>query len=107
MPCAFHLEHADRLAARQQLEGRRVVERQRGEVDRRRPRRRISSTALSQHGQGLQAQEVELDQARLLDPLHVELGDRQRRARVAVERHQLVSGRSPMTMPAAWVEAWR
>ena len=27
--------------------------------------------------------------------------------RVAVERHELLSGRSPMTTPAAWVEAWR
>ena len=43
-----------------------------------------------EHGQRRQAQEVELDQARLLDVLHVELGGRHQRARVAVERHQLV-----------------
>ena len=39
--------------------------------------------------QGLQAEEVELHQARLLDPLHVVLGRGHVRARVAVERHQL------------------
>ena len=45
---------------------------------------------LLQHRERLQAEEVELYQPRLLDPLHVELRDRQRRARIAVERHQLV-----------------
>ena len=40
-------------------------------------------------GQRLQAQEVELHQAGALDPLHVELGGRQVRARIAVERRQL------------------
>ena len=43
-----------------------------------------------QHRQGLEAQEVELHQAGLLDELHVELGDRHVGARVAVERHQLL-----------------
>ena len=43
-----------------------------------------------EHGQRLQAEEVELDQPRLLDPFHVELGDLHARARVAVERHQPV-----------------
>ena len=43
-----------------------------------------------EHRQRLQAEEVELHQPRLLDPLHVELRDRQRRARIAVERHQLI-----------------
>ena len=42
-----------------------------------------------EHGQRLQAEEVELHQPRLLDPFHVELGDRHVRARIAVERHQL------------------
>ncbi len=37
----------------------------------------------------LQAEEVEFHQARLLDPFHVELGDRHVGLRVAVERHQL------------------
>ena len=42
-----------------------------------------------QHRQGLQAEEVEFDQARLLDPLHVELGDRHVGLRIAIQRHQL------------------
>ena len=41
-----------------------------------------------QHGQRLQAEEVELHQARLLDPFHVELGHRHVGFRIAVERHQ-------------------
>ncbi len=53
------------------------------------PRRCSSFTAVSQHGQRLQAEEVELHQPRLLDPFHVELGDRHVGFRIAVERHQL------------------
>ena len=44
----------------------------------------------AQHGQGLQAEEVELHEARLLDPFHVELGHPHAGLRVAVERHQLL-----------------
>ena len=54
------------------------------------PRAFSSSTARCEHGQRLQAEEVELHQAGLLDPFHVELGRRQVGARIAVERHQLV-----------------
>ena len=39
-----------------------------------------------QHGQRLQAQKVELHEARRLNPFHVELRDRHFRARIAVER---------------------
>ena len=53
------------------------------------PRRRTSFDRLVEHGQRLQAEEVELHQPRLLHPFHVELGDRHVRARIAVERHQL------------------
>ncbi len=85
----FQLEDADRLGAAEQLEGRLVVERQL-----RQPQGRalLVHEALGelQHGQRGQAQEVELDQPRLLDVLHVELGDRHVGARVAVQRHQLV-----------------
>ena len=45
---------------------------------------------LAQHRQGLEAEEVELHQPRRLDIFHVELGDRHVRARIAVERDQLV-----------------
>ena len=61
-----------------------------------------------EHGQRLQAEKVELHQPGLLDPFHVELGHRhvgaRDRDRAAPVRS---SGRSPITMPAAWVEAWR
>ena len=42
-----------------------------------------------EHGQRLQAEEVELHQPGLLDIFHVELGDRHVGARIAVHRHQL------------------
>ena len=85
----FHLEHADRFAARQHGESRRIVEGDRHQVQ-------IDVPAVEElhgmleHRQRLQAQKVELHQSRLLDPLHVELGDRERRARIAVERHQFL-----------------
>ena len=84
----FHLEHADHFAARHHLVGRPVVERQ---------LRKIDLDALAgnqvhrrlQHGQRLEAEEVELHQSRLLHPFHVELGDRHVGARIAIHRHQL------------------
>ena len=103
---AFHLEHADRLAARQLLVAFGVVERQVGKID-------VDAAAAHQlcgdveHRERLQAQEVELHQARGLDPFHVELGHLHVGFRIAVERHQFRQRRSPMTMPAACVEAWR
>ena len=84
---AFHLEHADRLAASEHREGLRVVERDRAEVDRDAAARDEVHRAL-QRRQRLEAEEVELDQSRRLDPLHVELGRRHRSLRVAIERHQ-------------------
>ncbi|VCU09306.1 hypothetical protein RHODGE_RHODGE_02480 [Rhodoplanes serenus] len=86
---AFHLEHADRLAARQHVVGLLVVDRDVGEID-------VDATPPQQlhggveGGQRLQAEEVELHEARLLHPFHVELGDRHVGLRVAIERHQLV-----------------
>ena len=85
----FQLEHAGGLAAAQQLEGRLVVERQLRQLER---RAALLDQALGQRQQRErgQAEKVELDQARLLDVLHVELGHRHVGARIAVERHQLV-----------------
>ena len=83
---AFQLEHADRFGARQQVIGLGVVERDGGEID-------VDAAALQQrhrglqHGQGLEAEEVELHQARLLDPFHIELGDRHVGFRIAIKRH--------------------
>ena len=85
---AFDLEHPDRVAARQQLISGAVVERQSGEVEGDAARGQQLEAA-GQHGQCLEAEEVEFDQPRQLDPFHVELGYRHVRARVAVERHQL------------------
>ena len=84
---AFQLEHADRFGARQQVVGLRVVERDVGEID-------VDAAPLHQrdrglqHGQRLQAEEVEFHQPRLLHPFHVELGHRHVGFRIAVERHQ-------------------
>ena len=87
----FHLEHAHRLAALHRRVGRRIVEGQGGEID--------DDAALgqevraaAQQRQRLQAEEVELHQARGLDPLHVELGHPHPGLRIAVERHQLFEG---------------
>ncbi len=88
-PCAFHLEHADRLAARQHLVGFGIVEGQARQID-------VDAALLDElhsggeRGQRLEAEEVELHQPRLLHPLHVVLGDAHAGARIAVERHELV-----------------
>ncbi len=85
---AFNLEHADHFAARQHGVTWRIVDRQRTKIE-------FDIALLQQlhgnieHGQRLQAEEVELDQAGRLHPFHVELGDRHVGFRIAIERHQL------------------
>ena len=54
------------------------------------PRRRDQIERRGEHGQRLQAEEVEFHQARRLDPFHVELGRRHVGFGIAIERHQLV-----------------
>ena len=85
----FQLEHAGGLAPAEQIEGGLVVERQPGQLER---RAALLDQPLGQRQQRErgQAEKIELDQARLLDVLHVELGHRHVGARIAVERHQLV-----------------
>ena len=84
---AFHLEHADHIAARQHLVAGSIIHRQRRQVD-------IEVALLEQlhrdieHGECFQSQEVELDEARGFDPLHVELGNRHVGLRITVERHE-------------------
>ncbi len=85
---AFQLEHAHGLGPAEHGVGLCVVKRDLQEVD--------GDAALCEelrrlveHGKRLQAEEVELHEARLLDPFHVELGDRHVGLRVAVERHHL------------------
>ncbi len=87
-PLAFELEHADRVAAGDQPIRLGVVERQAREVEVD-PLRRQQLLRPLEHRQRLQPEEVELDQPRLLDPLHVELRHRHVGARIAVHRHQL------------------
>ena len=76
------------LAARQHR--RRSSRRRAGCADRSisMPRRCNSFDRGLQHGQRLQAEEVEFHQAGLLDPFHVELGHRHVGFRIAIERHQ-------------------
>ncbi len=85
----FQLEHPDRVAALEQFVDRRVVQGQRQEIHLD-PALSQQPLAFLQHRQSLQTEEVELHQSGCLDIFHVELGDRHVRARVAVERHQLV-----------------
>ena len=88
MPCAFNLEHTDRLATRHHLIRFRIVERQVGEID-------VDAAAFDvlhrqiENGERFQAEEVELHQSRRFDPFHVELGHRHQRFRIAVEWHEL------------------
>ncbi len=89
-PAGFELEHAIGLGAAHQAVGLGVVERQLVEDQRHAERIVHQGLGGPQEGQGGQAEEVELDQPDLLDRLHVELRHRHRRARVAVERHQLL-----------------
>ncbi len=88
MPPEFHLEHADHLATPQHLVGFRIVERDLAQVDRF-PLSRDEIDRALEHGQRLQAQEVEFHQPRRFDPLHVELGRRHRRFRIAIKRREL------------------
>ena len=86
---AFHLEDPVGIALGQHLEGRFIVERDLRDVD------LVAADLLDglfDHGEGLEAEEVELHQARGLDPFHVELGGRQRFlvVGIAIERHELV-----------------
>ncbi len=88
---AFNLEHADHLAARQHLIALGVVDRQRREIDM--DVARLEQLARDvEHGQRLQAEEVEFHEAGRLDPFHVELGHRHVRLRIAVHRHEFAQG---------------
>ena len=66
---AFHLEHADRLAAAQHRVGLRIVERHGRRGRRAMPRRASSFDAGLEDRERLQAQEVELHQARPARPI--------------------------------------
>ena len=84
----FQLEHADRVAALEQVVDLVIVPLERVEIDRD-PAPRKQVDRLAQHRQRLEAEEVELDQPGILDRLHVELRHRHVRTRIAVERDKL------------------
>ena len=88
---AFQLEHADRVgsapAARRSCVSSSGIF---GEIDVDAAAALDQRHGLLQHGQRLEAEEVELHQARRLHQLPVELGDGEARLGIAVERHQLV-----------------
>ena len=85
----FQLEYADRVAALEQLVDGRIVPAKLLEVD---VNALLGEQALAllEDGQRLEAKEVELHQTRRFDIFHVELRDRHVRARVTIERHQLL-----------------
>ena len=85
---AFHLEHAHRLAAPEHVVGALVVERDLVDLDVDAALREQVHRG-GQRRQRLQAEEVELHEARRLDPFHVELGGGHVGARIAIERHEL------------------
>jgi hypothetical protein len=72
---AFQLEDTDRFGTCEQCIGFLVVKRNGCEVDLDASLAQKRHRCL-QHRERLQSQKIEFDQARLLDPFHVELGDR-------------------------------
>ena len=86
----LELEDAGRLAAGEQLEGPRVVERDVLEVDALAPRCSVDEVdGLAQDGQVGEAQEVELEQAQGLHAVHLVLGHERVRVGGPLERHEL------------------
>ena len=87
----FELEHAQRIAALQQLVSGCVVEREACRVELDAPPPQQHARGLD-HGQRFQAQKVELHEASGFRPFHVELGRRQLGPCIAIERHELDQG---------------
>ncbi len=83
------LEHARRLARRQQLEGGGVLQRQPVEVDLDASLLLDEVDGLAQDGQVGEPQEVELQQAQRLDAVHLVLGHQPVGVRRVLQRHQL------------------
>ncbi|MND99448.1 hypothetical protein D3C80_918340 [compost metagenome] len=89
----FNLKHADGFAARKHFISQCIIERQ---------ARKVNFNAFSrnkldgcfQHGERFQTKKVELDQSRLLDPLHVKLSNRHIRTRIAIHWHEF--GKRPI-----------
>ena len=88
MPLTFQLEDAHRFGAGKLRIGLVIVERDRRQID-------LDTAPVQEihrgfeHSEGLEAEKIELHQARRFDPFHVELGDRHQRFRIAIERREL------------------
>src|SRR5829696_2924435 len=82
---AFQLEHADRIAMTEHFISSKVIEGHAPNVE---ARHAISDQCLSlfDNCQSFEPEEVELDQARLLDPFHIELSYCKARPGIAIER---------------------
>ncbi len=85
----LELEHAGRLARGEQLERQRIVERDRVEVHGDVAVVADQVDGLAQDREVGQAEEVELEQAQGLDPVHLVLGHQRVGVRGPLERHQL------------------
>ena len=84
----FKLEHAHRFATPEHVKGAGIINRDRIQINRN-TARADQLNGLLQDRQGFKAQKVEFDEARRLDPFHVELGHEHIGFGIAVERHQL------------------
>jgi hypothetical protein len=90
----LQLEDARRLARREQLEGRRIVERDPVQVDLDPPVGPDQVDGLTQDRQVRQAQEVELEEAQRLDRMHLVLAHEPVGVGGLLERHELRQGLS-------------
>ena len=111
---ALELEHADGLAPLQQLVGLGVVERHVVDVELDAPGLRMTSIGVGDDVEVAQAEEVHLEQAQLLDAVHLVLGDDRRLLDGDLPFSGLrwmgrysVSGSLVITTAAAWMPSWR
>ena len=88
----LELEDAGRLARREQLEGLRVVERDRVEIDGDAAMVLHEVDRLAEDRQVREPQEVELEQPQGLDRVHLVLGHQRIRVGRLLERHELGQG---------------
>ena len=88
----FKLEHADSFSGRQQLERWTIIKLNGTNIKVLRDVFALTHQidGLNNHRQGLKPQEVKLHQPGVFNILHVELCDRHVRARITIERHELI-----------------
>ncbi len=91
-PGRLQLEHPEGARLGQELIRARVVERERVRVEADPARLLDEAEGVGDHGQGLEPEEVHLEQAQLLDRPHRVAGDQLRPLGVLVERHPIHQG---------------